>query len=582
MPFYDTLLTPSQLGGNLQVASSHGWPYTDYLTHWDSWYRLGNTYSGPETNEQFSEAMVDMLVFNDELHVAWIEPEWDGSQQTMRGPFVKKWNGAAWVSLGSEIDPTLTPIALSSDPAVTGTVGTHGAPANPLLATDGTSLWCGYTVREVAIAANPPPSGVFVPGHACGCYTPTCDPADYAHWYPRKAYLRKWNGASWDLFGELDAQTNNRLGTNNSTNSGGLAPDLSLWVFASAADPGNVYMALFEAGAQSSLPGWIISPACIFGIQFGTFQWPPMYRGLRVGVFNTGTGPSGTVKTLGTQTSPFTTSGFSYTYTGSPPSARPVRGGNDGGTPFLMYTRSNDGDLVLVNWTTNAVVQSYNGSGDLTLAPPQSWGHDTTTAKFYFMTQWTIGQTKDDGTGAFEDFLNNIAYYTPFNDFPVFSQRMVPELANGDLWAANMGGTYPRQNVSFHENCPAWTAWGSSFTGALAPIGDMIPVLHNDVLYVAGAFYNPSDPTADYTVRVFAANVCRNCASCRVPNPDMIISSKIEMQNTVPGTVFAGTGSTGSGIVLTSVVDSEASSGATGSTGPTGAAGVVLNSMFPL
>jgi hypothetical protein len=51
----------------------------------------------------------------------------------------------------------------------------------------------------------------------------------------------------------------------------------------------------------------------------------------------------------------------------------------------------------------------------------------------------------------------------------------------------------------------------------VTPAGEGIPVVLGDTLYIAGAFYNPSNAAEDLHIRVYRAAICRNCASCGTP-----------------------------------------------------------------
>lgn len=220
MALYDRLMTSAQLGGGLQTYSSNGWPYTtqdsDDLapveTRWDGY--PGFTFP--------AWSLVDACVHNGELHVVWVEPQWNGSDRVMRGPFVRKWNGGSWVSLGGEVEPSLAAVSLTwpftrsnwETTNVTDAIGQKSAPSRPRIVSDGTNLFVAYLVREVEVAPEYPAVGSWVYGTALAART---SGTDYQRWSPRKLYLRKWNagGGTWDLYGHIPAISNNVCSTSD-------------------------------------------------------------------------------------------------------------------------------------------------------------------------------------------------------------------------------------------------------------------------------------------------------------------------------------------------------------------------------
>lgn len=516
MAFYDTLGPATQLGGDLQNYSSNGWnppvsgtPNSGGPTFWD-----GVTHSSfPSPVSVTAPNMTDMVVYQGELHVVWVEPQWNGSQDVMRGPFVKKWDGASWVALGGEVDPAISPVVWVNNPDP-GAVGNRGAPARPHIVTDGTSLFVAYTVREVVHGAVPPPNGSWVPGQACGCYVGTCDHTDYTIWHPRKTYVRKWNPGTglWDLFGELPPLTNNALNIGNVSVMNSV---VNLHAWASAGESDTVYVTMWESGCLTAMPNYSLSPSCIFGIQFGTATNPPQYRGLRTAQFTTATGTAGVVKDLFTQSYP---QGTQLPVNDHPLISTDAYIGNNSGTPFLFYNDLSVTPNVLHmrNWNTLVDAQTLSGATYSSVNAPYGLAHEDDNSTYYLATPFVSGpvvEVLDDGTGPIQP-LDFAAYGTTYwyatpNGF--FSDKLAPEMTQGNLWAV-----YQENFEQFHHNCPAWENRGFMGSSSVTQrhVGEAYPVLVSPSLYGVCGFRDPTNTAVDYSVQVYQASICRSCASC--------------------------------------------------------------------
>ncbi len=549
---YDTLGSPTQLGADLQTYSSNGWPpawgaytaqsaYPNGKTYWDGETPKGNPNIPGYASIFSQDTFVDMILHNSEIHVAWVEPQWDGTKKVMRGPFVKRWHGGAWVSLGGEVDPSITAVQESQYPNPSGAVGTRAAPARPVLASDGTDLYCAYTVREVASVVEAVPNGVYVSGFPCGCYTPVCNATDYSHWTPRKCYLRKWNSGAgtWDLYGDIPAATNNVLGSTTS----GFVTDPNGSVFmstcASTADPGVVYVAWCEGGTHAAIGNYSVAPACIFGIQFGTPTTPSASLITTVTRFD-GSDTVGVTKTLDNVSHGIRVSGPSYNTSGP----WPAFVDNSTGTPWVFWCPSHlfgfpgGPQLHMTDWDTlvDAQIDSTTGStapgGPYTTCAPFAIAKDDTRGVFYVQISFGgtgyVREVPQDGSSAFEplDFANvgttaQIPLGTSGNCF----YRRFDGDQGRDVWGipsvGNVTPTLGGENgsqIQYHFECPSWVAWDYvSGDTDIRVAGAVILLRISNILYAAAAFFDFTNTATDLTIRVYQATIARDSATCGGP-----------------------------------------------------------------
>src|SRR5262249_50660094 len=136
----------------------------------------------------------------------------------------------------------------------------------------------------------------------------------------------------------------------------------------------------------------------------------------------------------------------------------------------------------MVEYPSGTVTQAITGAG----APffgfwfPRNIGYDASTTDYYLqLNSGILAQVRSDGSAPFEEFLNNDTSATPPIGMNAFAPRTVPEIANGDFWAAtaSAGFTPPAAHAAqFHENCPAWVDWGQPWDGTVVQLGALAPV----------------------------------------------------------------------------------------------------------
>lgn len=525
---YDSSGIGSQLGSDLQQFSSNGWNPAGTAqdkgrTFWDGGQNIG--LASPVN--AYAANYMDLIVHQGALHVAWVEHQWNGSVRLARGPYVSRWNGSSWVALGGEVDPSITPVDISyPSPGfgsfeMTDTVGTRWRPGRPKLVSDGTSLYCGYTVQEVVVA----PASAYLP--LTGATGPGGNVVGVAHpftkWAPRKVYVRKWSGSSWDLYGDLNALTSNNgagagaapapgtaaaPGEQGSATSGTL---LDIGVSASSTDPGVIYVALMEQGANS--------PANYYN-SAGTYFFAPNRCVLQAAKFD-GSSTTGTVTQIIDESSQTTwTSTLNLTFTSN------VNGQSIGYVgAFGVIAKNVDGGVVFwqkktrspsVNaWTmtdvdSNTTVATV--SSPVSVAP---WlaTFQSSRGKYLLQTPDAKVEVTPDGSGGFSvppscwngDNLSTVGS---------LSLAMASEggLDDQNVW---MVGTSDDFNTAFiylyHHNCFAVTVeqYPTASATTQVTVGNPALAVIGNTLYCATAVRDPTNTALDLKMRVYQMTITR-------------------------------------------------------------------------
>lgn len=205
------------------------------------------------TNFDGGTYAVSMVWFDGDLHCAFVEPEFKGnvgySGNPMwkgRGPICKRWDGSAWVLVGTDMEPGLADVNMSLGGkmdyygeeaeqvalpsfGVTSTTGDRAIPSRPQLCHDGTTLYCAYVLR----VTQPTPDGE-------------------GDWDARNVVIKYFDGSDWVLITEIAAETYNTWQPHGlDTGLGPASFGSVLSVGASPDDAGNVYVSWYEDGPQS-------------------------------------------------------------------------------------------------------------------------------------------------------------------------------------------------------------------------------------------------------------------------------------------------------------------------------------------
>lgn len=171
--------------------------------------------------------------FGGELYVIFVEV--DASDSAGRGPLVKKWDGSAWVLVGTDMEPSASANRSFGGGVLTTPPGTGDrfCPSRPQICTDGTTLFAAYSVRV-------------------GAVTPDAEP----NWDARALVVKYFDGSDWVLIAEVDAETYNTwpgAGLFAGQARGGFGRLISIG--ATPDLPGQVYASWYEEGPQSGLNG---------------------------------------------------------------------------------------------------------------------------------------------------------------------------------------------------------------------------------------------------------------------------------------------------------------------------------------
>jgi hypothetical protein len=564
MSFYDTIVAaPEQLGEDIHLFSSHGADWAIFPLPGQSSGGNGNwdgriTVSGQADFGQVPVApwMADIVLHEGQPVVAWCEPQWNGTNVLMRGPFVKRWNGSTWEQLSGagadgEVDPSIVPVALTVSPDPPGsTLGVRSAPARPYILSDGESLFCVYTVREVAHAPNP--GTIIVPSHIggmpCGCYYNTCDTTDYSLWKPRKVYVRRWNGSTWELWGSMPADANNGHISND---FGGPQPyaEIEIHAWASSAEPGIVYVGMYERGfVSAATEQWFSGPSltCLFGIQLGgTPYYAGYYSGAKMGRFD---GGSGTIKTISAVAS---VNGSNQSTVQAPqqaPGPGPFWVVNNSGTGYAIWAERGTQNLHMTDFPTLTNQQTLFEAASFPSTSRYAVGYDASRGKYILFAFTLLEGVMEIPIDASSNFVPIYDGIIP-NSYAIAPQVPCPPCirypegpligeSTTNMWALSTSGYTLTEGLLFwtqlHTPCTAWAQYEYVAPPPVFPPDDPDPVLvyrnigmprlvyQDNKLYAVAMFFNFNDDSIDTTVKVYTVDICRDCGGCgRVARPDL-------------------------------------------------------------
>lgn len=534
---YDSSGVASQLGADLQQFSSNGWaPAGTAQDKGRTFYDGGQNVNGLGSPvSAYAANYMDLIVYQGSLYVAWVEYQWNGSVRLDRGPYVAKWNGAAWVAVGSgEVDPSITPVDNTYPSAgygsfeITDPVGTRMRPARPRLVSDGTSLFCVYTVNEVAVA--PPsaylgPNGANGPNGAVGGGAIIGVTHPFNKWAPRKIYVRKWSGTSWDLYGSLDAVTNNNgcgsgappgnhLGPTQTNPGGSAIPGtfLDIGACASPSAPGVVYVAVAEEGPNSPINYYQSGGSDFFA---------PNRCSVRTAKFD-GSSTIGTVQTIidnSSQVAFTTTLSLSFgggQRIGSTGDWSVVCKNEDGG--MLWWLRSTPLAYVMTAIDTNidVVVDSSTISSSPYLAV-----YEAPRAKYLAQKHDGKVEVNPDGSGGYSippSRWNG-------DNAATISMAMFAEGGLDDLnvWTIRTTDLFNTADVTlYHHNCFAMTSEQYPTASATneVTVGNPALAVIGDTLYCATAVRDPTNTALDLKMRVYSMAISRGAGgSCAGNSP---------------------------------------------------------------
>ncbi len=373
----------------------------------------------------------DMILHQGVLHVIYNEYEWNGSVRVLRGPFVKKYVSGSWTSLGGEVEPSLTPVEYQTAGM---TVGQISHPCDVSLVSDGTDLFAVYAAKVCAVAPNAPPAGSMIfytqTGGGEGSIPyfdagrPVSNGADqYSLWWPFHAFVRRWNGSSWVLYGDVEPLCfNSRWQSEQSSTRD---PSCSFWptkAYASAGEPGAVYVSFMENGITSSIHTYMnpasYGPDLFFGHQWhGTTHHAGWINRMSVTRFD-GSDTVGVTKNLAYGAGAPIAGGTYYNANGIIGPANTASGDfnkgntsprvtNEDGTPRVLWRNTLTANTELLDWATLGVLGTRL-YGDLI---------DGTAT--YDFTIWLP---------PFYEAATNILWYTSawrYDEYPVYGIWMV-------------------------------------------------------------------------------------------------------------------------------------------------------------
>jgi hypothetical protein len=524
---YDSSGVASRLGADLQQFSSNGWNPSGTAqdkgrTFWDGGQNIG----GSSPVNAYAQGYVDLIVHQGALHVAWVEHQWNGSVRLARGPYVSRWNGSSWVALGGEVDPSITPVDITyPSPGfgsfeMTDTVGTRWRPGRPKLVSDGTSLFCVYTVQEVVTA----PASAYLPlagstgpgGNLVGVTHP------FNRWAPRKVYVRKWNtgGGTWDLYGSLDALTsNNGAGAGAApapgtaaAPSGGTASCGFLLDIGASASPnqlGVVYVAMMEQGANS--------PANYYN-SGGTYFFAPNRCVLQAAKFD-GSSTAGTVTQIIDESSQTTwnstlNSGFAGSVNGQSISAvseDSVRCKNEHGGMVFWYNNTRVPAVTGVRMT--AIDTNVDKTSDAVSINTNPWLVTYQSSRGKYLLQQNSGKCECSSDGSDAAFSVSPTRWNGDNATGL-SIAMVAEggLDDQNVWLVSSADIFNSSVVVlYHHNCFAMTSesFPTPSNTTEVPVGAPVLAVIGDTLYAAAAVRDSTNVLVDLKVRVYSIPITR-------------------------------------------------------------------------
>lgn len=143
----------------------------------------------PATSTSLTEGWYDTLLVDGVLWTTWASREFDNNpfavQHTALGPWVAMWDGANFVLVGDQLEPTFTwddPDTAENFPAYTPSIR-----RSPQLCTDGTDVFCVYELVMVVTD----PTSMMQGDNPIILYR-----------------CRRWTGATWELYGEISTVDN--------------------------------------------------------------------------------------------------------------------------------------------------------------------------------------------------------------------------------------------------------------------------------------------------------------------------------------------------------------------------------------
>lgn len=521
--FYDTLTNFRQLGSDLNRAASSGsggispqyWdPVGNNSAHCPGW------------------PLIDMTIHQGDVYVAWIELEDDAGTLKARGPYCSVWNGSGWDNVGGELEASLTPMrpydsgsGVNSRSYHSPSIwdpGTRFVPARIHLASDGTSLYCGYSIHVTEQ-----------------------NPFEMAYnWDARKAVIQVWDGVSWSLLYEQDAECNTSAGV---WSDGSTTPAASYYflydVAASPAEPDVVYIATYEMGPEG------ITGDYSFG--------PPMLR--RQTFTRIASGVPSTTVVLSTTDTPFISSGsvpghpcwFPCAVTPSggtaQPSGRRLAIRNDTGTPYIFgYWLTQDfNPSSAFTWTMRELLTSVDLQ-TVTVADGYTYGMPTDFPLFHGHKAYSAARERyyfnaDDGDGHAELCempSDGSSLHVPVDGVPILA--VIDSVTTGAVGQPvveepdNIWGLLVNAAELYHRPCRALDAFppeielfslgGDTITVSGSETGnaDQSIVLeqNEDTVFIAGIF-NDDSPLYN-RVRVYGYDIDRDALSCASPVPASI------------------------------------------------------------
>jgi hypothetical protein len=589
MPAWDGIGTPVQLGGDLTVndagtvrigwydgSSPRGFDFNagdpPNVSVWD--WRNPYTSFGPQ-QDQFvpgpSTHVLDMCVHAGELHVIWCELKgYTGDNDAeylgpyVMGPYVKKWNGSAWVQLGSgSIDDSAYAemATLNSRYSPNGQYfpihpwlppGERTYPGRPRICSDGTNLFAAYTMHVNSPAADPPLNGDYWQGDPYGVVVPGNGAHD--RWYSRNVLVRRWNGSTWELWAEIQATTNNDPEQNGAQN-GQFMPRLEL--VADAGEPGVCYVAWSEGGFVQTNVLYIRNPIFFVGFVFGTnvySDWNDHLFWARCD------GGAPTIKTVASRhgvESGGITVGWTFTGDAYDVIHSQVRLLAHGGDCYMFWTSEllRFSDMANLRTATVGILPN-DAPGQLN--PSEAiWDsnnndayvalQELTAPKYYNLYEDPLDGTQPDlidGSAA-PIYVYGSSTPTPNPSLPVPLDRLADDEPN-NVWANGWNQRDPAAGAAnqdiwiYHRPCRAWNQlaiWHPDTTPnyfysntALVRIGA--------VLYLACIVYTPGldAPSAHYatqwSVRVYEIPIVRFRYSCGGPAAPPYLKGRVQIKNT--------------------------------------------------
>lgn len=522
---YDALGTPAELPA-LNVGSSNGWT-------------SGRYYAGGANGTASPHGMVDLIVHQGKIHAAWVEPIDDSGTKRAYGPYVKRLDGGSWTALGGEVNPTkfhedidaawvgwnLFQDTSNGEPGKA--VGTEWYPSRPRLASDGTDLYVGYMEHVCEYAPNPPPVGSYtLDCHGSGDAIPSTVSTNHQIWAPMRLRIFRWNGASWDLFGEMPAETYNTLIVSGGAHgdSGNVVGRIGLC--ASPSEPGVVYASFAEKGYESSVPAYIDTPVFFVGFVFGGITPSPWKASLRWGRF---TGGGSTIKVVAediitdfchagdTAADTRTQAGmFSYT--------EPI---NEDGAYLVWRGTTYPDPITMTRWSDLAVVQTTDTphSGTDNTAPSHNG------SRVFFQSGINPNAPTDnpimavplDGSSTFVEEADVASQHLTPNYFEALSADGVADVWGvGRYTTTGIFGISPQGTLfsiyGYSYTCPIWRNLKASYLAAGSVRGTRFLKVNiarlGDTLYVAASHYKAADASIDLQPRVYEIPILRDDGTC--------------------------------------------------------------------